>query len=178
MIPYAFASRSSIRQLTIAASVGTGTRMRNPRRYCSVIAPLFVTCLAAVAAESDVQAIEDTYRAWVQASNDRDILKWSSFLADDPYFLPADVPPLIGKEAVLAYYEKAFADPEFALDCEQLEVEVADSGDMAWSRGVCHATFSLSDGSPGKGTSRWLKVWTKTPDGSWKGRINAWKYED
>jgi len=152
--------------------------MSNLCHYFAWPIALFLVVSAADAADSDVQAIERTYRAWVEATNEKDITKWSSFLAQDPYFSPADSQPLTSREAVLAYYETSFSDPQFFLDCEQLEIHVSTSGDMAWSRGVCEATFTMSDGSKGHGSSRWLKVWTKYPDGSWKGRINSWKSED
>ena len=152
--------------------------MRNLCHYCAGLVALFCAVSAADAADSDVQSIEKTYRAWVEATNEKDITKWSSFLAKDPYFSPADAPPLTSREAVLAYYKKSFSDPEFFLDCEQLEVQVSDSGDMAWSRGVCQTSFTMPDGSKGSGFSRWIKVWTKHPDGAWKGRINSWKFEE
>lgn len=151
--------------------------MRNLGIYSAGLVALLIAIPAAYAGDSDVQAIETTYTAWVEAANEKDIEKWSSFLAEDPYFSPADAPPLTSREAVLAYYERSFSDPEFSLNCEQLEVHVSNSGDMAWSRGVCEATFTRPDGVKGYGSSQWIKVWTKYPDGSWKGRINSWKSE-
>jgi ketosteroid isomerase-like protein len=151
--------------------------MRNIDSHCAGLFALFIAVPVANAGDSDVQAIESTYRAWVEAANQKDIEKWSSFLAEDPYFSPADAPPLTNREAVLAYYEKSFSDPEFSLKCEQREVHVSRSGDMAWSRGMCRATFSTPNGGKGCGSSQWIKVWTKHPDGSWKGRINSWKSE-
>lgn len=151
--------------------------MRDVYHTCVCLVAIFLAVSLADAAESDVHAIEKTYRAWVEATNQKDIEKWSSFLAKNPYFSPTDTPPLTSKEAILAYYEKSFSDPKFSLNCEQLEVHVSKSGDMAWSRGVCKATFTGPDGQRAIGSSRWLKVWTKSSDGSWKGRINSWKFE-
>ena len=151
------------------------------RKFCTSCLALVALALvvpATSASDSDLQAIERTYSAWVVATNDKDIIRWSSFLAQDPYFSPADSPPLTNREAILAYYEKAFADPNFSLDCEQLEVHVAEAGDMAWSRGACKATFTLPDGSKGHGSSQWFKVWMKRPDRSWKCRINSWKTDE
>jgi ketosteroid isomerase-like protein len=149
--------------------------MRNISSYCSGLIASFIVVATAHAVDFNVQAIESTYKAWVEATNEKDIEKWSSFLAENPYFFPADSPPLTSRAAVLAYYEKSFSDPEFSLNCEQLEVNVSRSGDMAWSRGTCEATFTMPDGSKGQSSSHWLKVWTKYADGSWKGRINSWK---
>ena len=152
--------------------------MRNLCHSFAGLVAFFLVVSAADAADSDAQAIEKTYKAWVEATNEKDITKWSSFLAKDPYFSPADAAPLASRETILNYYKKSFSDPEFSLDCKQLEVHVSQSGDMAWSRGACKVTFTGPDGNKADGSSRWFKIWTKHPNGSWKGRINSWKSAD
>lgn len=132
--------------------------------------------IACGAPESDATIIEQNYNAWVQVANARDLELWSSYLAPDASFMPPDAPLLDTREAILDYYRKAFADPHFSLDCQQLFVEVAQSGDMAWASGKCKATFSGLDGEQAFGTSRWFKVWLKQADGSWKCRVNTWDY--
>ena len=128
------------------------------------------------ATESEEQAIHDAYRGWVKAANEKDIEKWSTFLADDPYFDPADSPPLTTTQEVTEYYERSFADAWFSLDCKQETIDVFDSGDTAWAHGVCFATFTGPDGEKASGKSRWFKVWVKHSDGSWRGRVNMWQY--
>ena len=130
------------------------------------------------AADPEEQAIHETYNAWVEAANEKDIAKWSTFLADNPYFSPADSPPLTSTSEVIDYYKREFSDSWFSLDCEQEEVEISDSGEMAWTRGICNATFTGPDGQKANGTSHWFKVWEKQSDGSWRGRVNTWKYVD
>ena len=120
--------------------------------------------------------IEKTYIEWTKATDAKDIEQWSSFLAPDPFFLPPGSPPLQTREAVLDYYRKAFADPNFSLDCQQQSAEIADSGGMAWAQGICHATFTDADGKMASGDSRWMKVWIKQGDGSWKCRVNTWNF--
>ncbi len=124
------------------------------------------------------KAIEKTYYRWVEATNARDIEQWSSFLDPKAVFLPPGVQPLATREAIVDYYRDLFADPNFALDCEQLAVDVARSAEMAWARGVCLATFTNADGQAANGKSRWVKVWLKQGDGSWKCRLNTWNYVD
>jgi len=130
------------------------------------------------AGETDETKIEKTYNAWVAVANEKNLQEWALFLAPDAYFLPPDSTPLTTEDAILDYYQKAFVDPEFSLDCEQLEVHVAQSGEMAWSHGICIATFTDADGDKASGTSRWFKVWVKRSDGTWLGRVNTWKYVD
>ena len=128
---------------------------------CLIVALLCLMVGTSAATESDEQAILDTYRAWVDATNEKDIQIWSGFLAAQPYFLPADSPPLSNAEEIIDYYTKTFSDPAFALDCRQEHVDVSDSGNMAWSRGTCNATFTGPDGQKAYGKSRWFKVWIK-----------------
>ena len=137
-------------------------------------------CLSslALAADDDGAKIEDTYDAWVRVTNAKDIEKWSTYLATNAYFVPPDAPSLDTEEAILDYYSKSFSDPGFSLECRQLDVEIADSAEMAWSRGTCEATFTTSEGNLGRGKSRWFKVWIKQSDGSWKCRINTWNIEN
>ena len=136
---------------------------------------LFLTAGISAAAESDERAIQETYDAWVEATNRKNIEEWSSFLAMNPYFVPADSPPLSNTEEITNYYARSFADPRFSLDCKQEHVDVAESGDMAWSRGSCNATFTGPDGEKASGTSRWFKVWIRQSDGSWRCRVNSWR---
>lgn len=135
----------------------------------------FAACSTAFVAETDEQSIRETYKAWVEATNEKDIEKWSAFLATSPYFHPADSSPLVNADEITSYYERSFADPRFSLDCRQEYVDVSASGEMAWSRGQCKGTFTGPDGNEKTGTSRWLKVWIKQSDGSWRCRVNVWR---
>ncbi len=139
---------------------------------------LVLSQVSATASDADESIIEKTYNAWVRVANAKNIEWWSSYLAPEALFLPPGVHPLETEEAILDYYRVSFADPHFALDCQQLAVEVANSGEMAWARGVCRATFTNADGQKANGINRWLKVWLKQDDGSWKCRVNTWNYED
>lgn len=151
-----------------------------------LIITLAVVCLAfpsascsnVTVAESDEQSIHDTYKGWVDVTNKKDIEKWSTFLATSPYFHPADSPPLTNTEDILRYYARSFADPNFSLDCRQEFIDVSESGKMAWSRGECGVTFTGPDGVEANGNSRWLKVWIKQSDGSWRCRVNTWRNVD
>ena len=139
------------------------------------LAFLFANISDALAAETDEQSIHETYKAWVEATNEKDIEKWSTFLAASPYFHPADSSPLESTDKIISYYARSFADPGFSLDCEQEHVDVSASGEMAWSRGKCKATFTGPDDNEASGTSRWLKVWIRQSDGSWRCRVNTWR---
>ena len=136
-----------------------------------------VTPLAASAGEKPTDAsdvILAVYNDWVETTNAKDIVQWSTFLAPEAVFFPPGIPALDSREAIVSFYTKLFDDPHVSLDCTQTFVEVADSNDLAWSRGTCNATFSLPDGSVGRGSSKWAKVWVRMESGEWKCKVNAW----
>ena len=145
--------------------------------YAALILGLLFLVQASADSASDASAIEETYDSWVQVTNAKDINTWSSYLAPSAFFVPPGVQPLETRDDILDYYRASFADPNFALECQQLAVDVAESGEMAWARGTCRATFTDSNGQKANGTSRWFKVWLKQLDGSWKCRINTWNFE-
>lgn len=124
--------------------------------------------------DDGAKAIRDTYVEWVASTNARDIDRWATFVAPGAVFLPPDTGPLESMESIVAFYAKLFEDPKFSLDCSQGHVEIADSGEIAWSRGTCEITFSLPDGTAGHGSSKWVKVWVRSEDGQWRCRLNTW----
>ena len=139
-----------------------------------VAGSLLLSHVDTAAAESAASSIEQTYNAWVRATNAKDIEQWSAYLAPQAVFQPPGAPLLETKEAISDYYRRTFSDPNFALDCQQSIVVVARSGEMAWARGVCRATFTDAEGLVANGKSRWFKVWLKQADGSWKCKLNTW----
>ncbi len=123
---------------------------------------------------ADKATIEKLYPAWVEAANAKDIETWASFLAPDARFQPPNVPALTTHEEIVSLYRGLFEDPRFALDCQQQQIEVAASGEMAWSRGICEGVLTGQDGEEEHLKTKWLKVWQKQPNGEWKNLVNMW----
>lgn len=124
--------------------------------------------------ESHSEAIVDTYREWVDATNAKDLDRWATFVGPDALFLPPDHAALRGELAIRDFYESLFADDRFSLDCRQDQVTVAESQDIAWSTGSCEATFTGPDGNAVTDSSKWAKVWVRLPSGDWKCTLNSW----
>ena len=124
--------------------------------------------------QSHEEAIADTYREWLDATNGKDLERWASFLAPEPLFLPPNHPALRGETAIREFYARLFADDRFSLDCRQRQVTVAESEDLAWSAGSCEATLTAPDGEAARDSSKWAKVWVRQPNGDWKCALNSW----
>jgi len=122
----------------------------------------------------DVRLIHETYEEWEKTTNARDIERWSTFVAPNAVFLPPGSSPLESIDEIRAYYSESFRDPAFGLACTQTYVEVAESRDIAWARGICEATFTSPVGDVVNGSSKWIKIWIRMDDGTWKCKLNTW----
>ena len=132
------------------------------------------TAQSAATHGADRNAIGEAYAAWAQATNAKDMTRWASFLAPEALFLPPNHVALQGGDAIRSFYADLFADRLFALTCRQHKVEVATSGDFAWSTGSCEATFTGHNGEAAHDRSKWVKVWKKQSNGEWRCLVNSW----
>ena len=146
----------------------------------SILSFLLLAGLAAsgvLSADTDSERINQTYDAWVEAANAKDIELWSTFLASGAVFLPPEHKALESSDEITDFYLSLFTDDQFSLDCEQTSVTVAQSGELAWALGWCIASFSSPDGQAViYRSSDWVKVWIKNRDGAWKCRLNTWNF--
>lgn len=153
-------------------------RSRGTSLVRAILRMAFLSLSAAGSAFAQTDAhretIDDTYREWVDATNARDLDRWTSYLAPQPLFLPPNHPALRGESEIRDFYERLFADRRFSLICRQEKVEVAEAQDMAWSTGSCEATFTGPDGNAATDSSKWAKVWVRLPNGDWRCSLNSW----
>lgn len=145
------------------------------RLFASLIVTVFLfASVDEATAQSQEHAVAKAYADWVQTTNAKDLEAWASFLAPEAIFLPPNSPILSDRKAILDFYAGLFADSQFSLDCRQERVEIAASGDMAWSSGHCSSSFTGPDGHLAHGSSKWMKVWKRQPSGEWKCAANSW----
>jgi ketosteroid isomerase-like protein len=74
----------------------------------------------------------------------------------------------VGKDAIRKYVSDAFATPGFSITWQTDKVEVAQSGDLAYSTGTDRMSLNGPDGKSVTEESRGVAIWKKQPDGSWK----------
>jgi len=117
--------------------------------------------------KADRAAIMKAERDFEAARANKGLEGWLSFFAEDATSLDAGQPIVEGKSAMRERLQKRF-NPNLLLKWQPVKVEVAASGDMAWSAG----TWQLCDKSKPEGdamaTGKYLTVWRKQEDGSWK----------
>lgn len=118
-----------------------------------------------------VRAQFDAYNAAFAASDADALAAW---YADDAVRIDPDEPIETGVAAIQADLATFFADNDYVLD-EVTTDDVQASGNLA----VIRATFRehwtpKAGGDTMQQTGRWITVWERQPDGTWKITMDMW----
>ncbi len=101
-----------------------------------------------------------TERAFAKTMADRDHKAFASFIATDTVFFSGPK-PLHGKQAVVDFWAKFYAEPKAPFSWEPKEVEVLDSGDLAISSGP------VAD-PDGKVFAGFTSIWRREGPNTWR----------
>ncbi len=117
---------------------------------------------------ADEQTIHQADIEWSKAAGAKDMEGFLSFWTDDASLLPPNRPIVMGREAIRTHVSQVWADPNFTESWEPTKVEAARAGDLAYSVGSWDFTISDADGKPVGGRGKYVAIWQKQRDGSWK----------
>ena len=118
---------------------------------------------------ADMQAVKDVEAAWVKDAATKDPAKWASYFTEDGSGLYPGAPTVNGKEALKAAMTPMLADPNFALTFSSTRMMASKGGDMVYSEGTYTMTMTNpKTKKPVTEHGKYLTVYTKQADGSWK----------
>jgi uncharacterized protein (TIGR02246 family) len=121
---------------------------------------------------ADEAAIRAASAAWSQAAQAKDIDKALSFYADDALEF-ADKGPLVsGKDNLRQGWQKMLALPGPGLSFTTTAVQVARSGEMAYEYGTYDFATAGKKNKVTDQKGKYVVVWKKQADGSWKAAID------
>lgn len=96
---------------------------------------------------------------------------FASWFADDGVALGNGQPPSIGRVAIA---KSANWDPKvYQLTWTPTDAQMGPSGDMGYTWGHFEGHSKDAGGNPVTTTGRYLTIWRKQPDGSWKVVLDA-----
>jgi ketosteroid isomerase-like protein len=140
----------------------TMTTMRNP--LLAAFATTFLLTSASFGQTPGLTALRqqvmDAERAFARTMADRDHAAFTSFLAEDAIFFSGDVPSR-GRDAVAAAWKRLFDAPGAPFSWEPDQVEVTDSGTLAFSSGLVRAP-------DGQVVGRFNSIWRREASGEWR----------
>lgn len=113
--------------------------------------------------------IRDNETKWAKAYADHDAVALAAQYADDAALANPGAALVTGAEAIKEETAAFAADPNLKVEFSADRIQVAESGDLAYSRG--HYSMTSSDPATNKATSSggsYLTVYKKQADGNWK----------
>ena len=118
---------------------------------------------------ADTKAIQDLETAWSQSFATKDVNKITAFYSDDASVYMPGVPVISGIAAIKAAMTPMLADKNYSLTFASTGMEVAKSGDIAYS----HGTYTETATAPKTKkvvtvNGKYLTVYGKQADGGWK----------
>jgi len=123
---------------------------------------------AAVAAAADSKAeLFTAERQFAQASAAHGTAGWLASFAEDAAIFPADAEIVAGIAAIRKQYEATGFTPA-GLTWTPKFADVSASGELGYTYGTWQWQGAARDGKPVMRTGKYLTVWRKQADGSWK----------
>jgi ketosteroid isomerase-like protein len=120
------------------------------------------------------QALRDLDAQWCKAAQSKDVDKTVSYYADNAMVLPPNAAIATTKEAIRNVWKDLLASPGLAISWKTTKVEVAKSGDMAYSSGTYELTMNDASGKPVNDRGKYVVVWEKQANGKWKCGVDTW----
>lgn len=123
--------------------------------------------------DADVKAITDTEVQANLAWAAKDLERVMAFYADDAVLMTPGMEAVSGKEAMRAGMKEMLADPAVSLTFQSSKVDVAKSGDLAYTEG----TYKLTVTDPAthkliNDHGNYVTTFRKQADGSWKAVVD------
>lgn len=135
---------------------------------CSQQPPAPADTRAADTRAADEATIREAEIAWSNAAAAKDVNATVAYYADDGSAFPPNGPILTGKEAITKMWEGIFQAPGSSVSWQPVKVEVARSGDLGYTHGTYQMTMNDPAGNPVADRGKYVTVWKKQTDGSWK----------
>lgn len=117
---------------------------------------------------ADEVALRKLDDEWSKAAGASDVEKTVSYYTDDALVMPPNSPVLQGKDAARGMWKAMFSVPGYGGGWTATKVEVSRSGDMGWVTGNYEITETDASGKPMTDKGKYLEIWKKQADGSWK----------
>jgi uncharacterized protein (TIGR02246 family) len=98
---------------------------------------------------------------------------WASYFAEDGKMYGADGNLLTGRPAIRELMAPLFGNPKNSLRWEPTFAAVSRSGDLGYTTGKSKRRSLDTDGQMTERDGRYLTIWRKQQDGSWKVEIDV-----
>jgi len=147
-----------------------------------MIVVFFASCLAACSSQTsqtiqvqpadtraaDADAIRAADIEWNKAMQARDVDKSISFYGEGAILLSNKTPAVGDRDSIRKEFQKMLSETGGTFNFTNTGVEVARSGDLAWDHGSYEFTGKNKKGQTETERGKYLTIWKKQTDGTWK----------
>jgi len=151
-----------IRLTSIVATIGVAVVLLSP------------SCRPAVDTNAIATELTQLDDAWSRAAATRNADTVASFYAADAIAYPPNAAIAIGQAAAKEVWASYFADSTFSISWKTEHAEVSNSGDLGFTAGTYEDSFRGPDGALVTERGKYLCIWAKQADGSWKATHDMW----
>jgi len=141
---------------------------------CIALLSLTLVCPAPAADTKIEQALRDLDAQWSAAAGAKDVDKTVSYYSADAIVMPPNGPSATTKEAIRSAWKEMLTSPGAAISWKATKVEVAKAGDLAYVSGTYEDTTTDATGKPVKDRGKYVEIFKKQTDGSWKVIVDIW----
>src|SRR5436305_5664298 len=141
---------------------------------CIVLLSFTFAGTAAAADTKIEQALRDLDAKWSAAAGAKDVDKTVSYYAESAVVMPPNASAATTKEAIRSAWKEMLTTPGAAISWKTTKVEVAKAADLAYVSGTYQETMTDASGKPVKDRGKYVEVWEKQADGTWKVVADIW----
>ncbi|HUU12910.1 MAG TPA: SgcJ/EcaC family oxidoreductase [Terriglobia bacterium] len=117
---------------------------------------------------ADAATLRDLDAQWSKVTTAKDVEGFVGFYTDDAMLFPPNASMVTGKEAIRKWATEMMANPGFAMGWQVTKAEAARSSDLGYTIGTYELTLHDPKGKPVSDRGKYLTVWKKQADGTWK----------
>lgn len=120
---------------------------------------------------ADESAIRDQDAQWAKAAASKNVDATVAYYSDDASLLAPNSPIASDKQSIRAAWTSLLG-PDTSLSWQATKVDVARSGDLGYVMGIYQLTTKDAQGQPAADRGKFVEVWKKQADGSWKTAVD------
>jgi uncharacterized protein (TIGR02246 family) len=141
---------------------------------CFVVLSFAFVGTAAAGDTKIEQDLRDLDAKWSAAAAAKDIDKTVSYYSEDAVVMPPNAPSAKTRETIRTAWKEMLTTPGAAIRWKTTKVEVAKAGDLACVSGTYEETMTEASGKPVKDHGKYVAIFKKQADGTWKVVADIW----
>jgi ketosteroid isomerase-like protein len=135
---------------------------------------LSISCAPKVDTDAIAKTLTQLDDEWSKAAATRNADAVASYYAADAIAYPPEEPVAIGQPAARKVWEAYFADSTFSISWKTDHAGASRSGDLGFTAGTYEDSFRGPDGALVTEKGKYVCIWAKQADGTWKAVHDIW----